>query len=39
MVTMRGHDAGLNEKTERQLVLEETALSELFGGTLIADVA
>lgn len=39
MLTLRGHDAGLNAKTERQLVLEETALSELFGGTVIADVA
>ncbi len=39
MVTLRGLDAGLDAKTERQLVLEETALSELFGGTVIADVA
>ncbi|MEO8497174.1 MAG: hypothetical protein ABI614_19040, partial [Planctomycetota bacterium] len=39
MVTLRGHDAGLDAKTQRQLVLEETALSELFGGTVIADVA
>ena len=39
MVMLRGHDAGLNEKTERQLVLRETALSELLGGTVIADVA
>lgn len=39
MVTLRGHDAGLNAKSERQMVLHETALSELFGGTLIADVA
>ncbi|MDA1055070.1 MAG: hypothetical protein O3C40_32000, partial [Planctomycetota bacterium] len=39
MVTLRGHDAGLNEKSQRQLVLYETALSELLGGTVIADVA
>lgn len=39
MVTLRGHDAGLDEKTQRQLVLYETALSELLGGTVIADVA
>ena len=39
MVTLRGHDAGLNAKTQRQLVLHETALSELFGGSVIADVA
>lgn len=39
MLTLRGHDAGLNEKMERQLVLYETALSELLGGTVIADVA
>ncbi len=39
MATLRGHDAGLNAKTQRQLALQESALSELLGGTVIADVA
>ncbi|MCB9938589.1 MAG: hypothetical protein H6823_10135 [Planctomycetaceae bacterium] len=39
MVTLRGHDAKLDQKTQRQLALKESALSELLGGTVIADVA
>ncbi|MBC8356003.1 MAG: hypothetical protein H8E66_28840 [Planctomycetes bacterium] len=39
MVTLHGHDAGLNAKTQRQLALHDSALSELLGGTVIADVA
>ena len=39
MVALRGHDAGLDAKTQRQLALHESPLSELLGGTVIADVA
>lgn len=39
MVTLRGHDPALNAKTQQQLVLQESALAELFGGTVIQDVA
>ncbi len=39
MVALRGHNAGLNEKMERQLALKDSALAEMFGGTVIADVA
>ncbi len=39
MVTLRGHNAMLNEKTQEQLGLRETRLAELFGRHLISDVA
>jgi hypothetical protein len=39
MVTLRGHDAKLNKKMERQLAVEESALSEMFGGSVVEDIA
>jgi hypothetical protein len=39
LVTLRGHDTMVNQKTQAQLGLRETALAELLGGRLISDVA
>jgi hypothetical protein len=39
LVSMRGVDFRINEKVEQQLVLRETALAELLGPRVIADVA
>jgi hypothetical protein len=39
MVTLRGHNARLDEKTQAQLGLRQTAAGELFGGQVIEDVA
>lgn len=39
MVTLRGHDAGSNQRIQDQLALKESSLAELFGGQLISDIA
>ncbi len=39
MVTLRGQDANLNERLQRQLALKESKLAEIFGAQVIADVA
>jgi hypothetical protein len=39
MVMLRGHNAHLNDKLQDQLAVHESALSELFGNKVIADVA
>lgn len=39
MVSRRGVDYGLNARIERQLSLKESALSKVFGPTVIADIA
>jgi hypothetical protein len=39
MVTLRGYDAGLSQRFPRQLALRTSAMAELLGPTIIADVA
>ncbi len=39
MVTLRGHNARLEEKLQRQLALKQSALAEIVGPQIIADVA
>jgi hypothetical protein len=39
MITLRGHNARLDEKAQRQLALKQSATSELLGPHVIADVA
>lgn len=39
MIRLRGHDAGMNRKIERQLQLKTTKAAELFGSRVVADVA
>lgn len=39
MVTLRGYDAHPNERFQQQIVLQESALSEMFGSAVVADVA
>jgi hypothetical protein len=39
LASLRGHDARLNERLQKQLALKETKLAEIFGSQLIADVA
>ncbi|MBP89085.1 MAG: hypothetical protein CMJ64_20610 [Planctomycetaceae bacterium] len=39
MVTLRGYDARLSEKVQRQLAVHESALSELLGSTVVEDIA
>lgn len=39
MVSLRGQDAGLNEKAQQQLGLRDTKLAEMVGDQLISDVA
>ncbi len=39
LISLRGVDYRINEKIEQQLVLRETALAELLGPRVIADVA
>ena len=39
LITLRGHDALLNQRVQKQLGLKETALAELLGNQLISDVA
>jgi hypothetical protein len=39
MVMLRGYDAALSQRVQRQLALRTSALAELFGPTIVADVA
>lgn len=39
MITLRGHDAKLDERFQYQLALKRSAAAELFGPQIIADVA
>ena len=39
MITLRGHDALLNEKIEKQLGLRESLMARLLGDQVISDVA
>jgi hypothetical protein len=39
MITLRGHDAKLDERLQYQLALKRSAAAELFGPQIIADVA
>ncbi len=39
MVTLRGFDAGLGQRVQRQLALRSSAMAELFGPKIVADVA
>ncbi|MGD9853462.1 MAG: hypothetical protein AB7U20_00780 [Planctomycetaceae bacterium] len=39
MVTLRGHNAQLDEKVQYQLALTQTAVKEFFGPQFISDVA
>jgi hypothetical protein len=39
MVTLRGHNAKLNERLQRQLALKESALAEILGPKVMEDVA
>ena len=39
MVTLRSYVAPMSQRTQRQLALEQSALSELLGDRVIADVA
>lgn len=39
MVTLRGHNARVDEKVQRQLALKQTALAEVMGPQVISDVA
>jgi hypothetical protein len=39
MVKLRGHSAALNKKLEGQLALKQSALAEILGPQVIADVA
>jgi hypothetical protein len=39
MVTLRGYDARLSQRVQRQLALRTSALAEVFGPTIVADVA
>ncbi len=39
MVTLRGYDAGLSQRYPRQLALRTSALAEVLGPKIIADVA
>ncbi len=39
LITLRGHDALLNQRVQDQLGLRESALAELLGNQLISDVA
>jgi hypothetical protein len=39
MVKLRGHNAALNKKLEKQLALKQSALAEILGPQVIADVA
>ena len=39
LISLRGVDYGLNARTQRQLSLRESALSQLLGPTVIADMA
>ena len=39
LVALRALDRGMSRRMERQLVVKQTALSRMLGGTVIADVA
>lgn len=39
MITLRGCDAGLSQRMQKQLVLQQSALAEVMGPTVVADVA
>jgi hypothetical protein len=39
MATLRGQDLGLGDRVQTQLCLEKNKLADLFGDTIIADVA
>jgi hypothetical protein len=39
MVTLRGYDAGLSQRVQRQLALRTSAMAEVLGPTIVADVA
>ncbi len=39
MLTLRGFDAGLSQRMQRQLALKQSALAEVVGPTVISDVA
>lgn len=39
MVTLRGYDAGLSQRFPEQLALRTSAMAEVLGPTIIADVA
>jgi hypothetical protein len=39
MVTLRGHDAGLDAKMQQQLALKQSELAEVMGPQIISDLA
>jgi hypothetical protein len=39
MITLRGYDAGLSKRMQRQLALRQSALAEVMGPTVVADMA
>ena len=39
MITLRGHNARLNDRMQRQLGLKETVLAKLIGDKVVSDVA
>lgn len=39
MINLRGHDARIDARQEKQLALKQTFIGDLLGGTVIADVA
>jgi hypothetical protein len=39
MVTLRGHDAGLDAKMQQQLALKQSELAEVMGPQIISDMA
>ncbi len=39
MITLRGYDAQVNQRTQQQLALRSSALAEVFGPALVKDVA
>ncbi len=39
MITLRGHDAQLGQRVQDQIVLHQSALSEVMGPAVISDVA
>jgi hypothetical protein len=39
MITLRGYDARVGEKMQRQLTVQQTELSDIFGPAVVADLA
>jgi len=39
MVTLRGYDAGLSDRMQQQMVLRQSAMAEVMGPTVVADLA